>query len=168
MATKPALLIMAACLPVLIAFDVNAAQTGDSMTVNFTGRLTGRRACTINDDKTIVVDFGKVGLKKVGTSEAIKTIDYTLDCTGMNDTHSLEMTIKATPISGHNSTMASSVSGLWVTFMKEGQAQALNTPFTVTDWHNPPKLDIQLDKDPAVELEAAAFSATATLMAEYY
>lgn len=148
--------------------EVFAAQTGDSMDITFTGHLMGRRACTVNNDQVITVSFGTVAINKVATGETSQSISYSLNCSGASESNSVEMTVKATPVVGHSATMAASQSGLWVTFLNEGQEQALNTAFAVADWHNPPKLDVRLDKDPSVELQAATFTATATLMAEYF
>lgn len=161
-------LLVLVFLSLFYSLGGRAEQTGDTMTVDFSGRLMGRRACTVNDDKTIMVAFGNVGINKVGTSETIKSINYTLNCSNMNEMNTVEMTIKAIPVAGHNSSMASSVQGLWITFLKNGQEQALNNSFVVTDWHNPPLLEVRLEKDQSTELQANAFSATATLMAEYF
>ena len=148
--------------------EVFAAQTGDSMDIAFTGHLMGRRACTVNNDQVITVSFGTVAINKVDTGTIIQPVNYSLNCSGASESNSVEMTVKATPVAGHSATMAASQSGLWVTFLNEGQEQVLNTAFAVVDWHNPPQLDIRLDKNPDVELQAATFTATATLMTEYF
>ncbi|EGT3573383.1 fimbrial protein [Citrobacter amalonaticus] len=148
--------------------ELFAAQTGDSIDISFTGHLMGRKACTVNNNQVINVVFGTVAVNKVATGTITQPINYSLNCSGATESNSVEMTIKATPVAGHSATMAASQPGLWVTFLNEGLEQTLNTPFSVADWHNPPKLDIRLDQDPDSELQAATFTATATLMAEYF
>lgn len=148
--------------------SVNAAQTGDSLAISFTGRLFVHKECIINDNKLITVDFGSVGVNKVGTGEAVKAVDYSISCVGSSETNSIQMTIKATPVPGYPNEFPASISGLRIKILNEGQIQELNKPFSIADWRNPPKLEVQLDKDPEVTLEAANFSGTATLMAEYF
>ncbi len=128
----------------------------------------GRRSCMVNENKIIYIDFGSVGLKKISTKEAIKPIDYVLNCSGANEANSVEMTLKAISIPGHPATMQASQLGLWLTFINSENEQNLNESFSVRDWHNPPKLEIRLDKDPSVALQATSFTAVATLIAEYF
>lgn len=148
--------------------ELCAVQTGDSMNITFTGHLMVRRSCTVNNDQVINVAFGTVAADDVPTGEIVKPVDYTLNCVGVRENNSVEMTIKASAVNGHPATMSASQSALWVTFLNDGQEQPLNTPFVVPDWKNPPKIDIRLDKDPDQGLRTAAFTATATLMAEYF
>ena len=156
-------------IPLLMASCAAQAATlvGDSITVNFTGHLTNRSPCTVGDDKVIEVPFGNVGVNKVDTGQFIQTVPYTLECGSAAAGDTVKMKILATPVAAENSAMASSVNGLWIRFLKDDARQPLNEEFDVPDWHNPPKLEIQLAKDPAVDLTAAAFTATATLTAEY-
>lgn len=160
-------------IPLILMFgfqghDLFAAQTGDSMTIAFTGHLMGRRACTVNNNQVINVAFGTVAVNKVAIGEVIKNVDYTLNCAGASESNSVEMTLSAVSLGGHPASMASSQAGLWITFLNEGAEQNLNAPFVIADWRNPPKLEFKLEKDPALELQAAAFTATATLKAEYF
>ncbi|WP_432225803.1 fimbrial protein [Enterobacter wuhouensis] len=148
--------------------ELFAAQTGDSMAISFTGHLMGRRACTVNNNQVINVAFGTVAVNKVAAGAVTQPVNYSLNCSGASETNSVEMTIKAIPVSGHSTTMEASQPGLWVTFLNESQEQMLNVPFSVADWHNPPKLNIRLDKNPDIELQAATFTAIATLNVEYF
>lgn len=64
--------------------------------------------------------------------------------------------------------MESSSTGLWLKFMNNGEPQDLNVPFGIEDVNALPKLDVELEKNPAYELQADAFTGTATLMAEFF
>lgn len=163
--------IFLTCFTFLLCAQTNtvfAAQTGDTMSITFTGRLNNHKPCVVNNNQDINVAFGNVNINKVSTDHITQSMDYSLDCSGSQAGNTVEMTIKATPVTGDTAAIASNIPGLWLKFIKDGQPQDLNEAFTVADWQSTPTLEIELEKDPAVELEAAAFSATATLMSEYF
>lgn len=147
---------------------VTAAQTGDTLSITFTGRLNNHKPCVVNNNQDINVAFGNVNIARVSTDHITHAMDYSLDCSGTQASNTVEMTIKAIPVTGDTAAIASNIPGLWLRFIKDGKPQDLNASFIVTDWQSPPRLEIELEKDPAVELQAAEFSGTATLISEYF
>ena len=157
-----------ASILLMMAVSAYASQTGDSMKIDFTGRLITRTACTVNNNQMISVFFGNVAINKVATGNVIQALSYSLDCGMATTGNTVQMTINATSVPSDSAAMNSSMPGLWMRFLNEGGAQPLGKPFNVADWHNPPKLEIQLVKDPSVALEASNFTGVATLIAEYF
>ncbi|AZV05978.1 fimbrial protein [Enterobacter sp. N18-03635] len=164
-------LLLLSLASVLFSTQMNMAlalQTGDSMSISFTGRLINRKPCTINNGAVINVSFGNVNIDKVATEHITQPLDYTLACPGSTSSNTIQMTIKATPVTGDPAAMGSSATGLWLKFMNNGKPQNLNIPFDVKDINDLPNLEIELEKNPASELHAEAFTGTATLMAEFF
>lgn len=152
---------------IFYSLSVAAENKGDSLNISFTGRLITSTVCTVNSNKNMVVAFGEVGVNKVASGQYVKDIPYTLDCGAANASNKVRMTIKAVPVTGDNTAIATSSPGLWVKFLKDGIGVEINNEFAVDDWRNPPLLQLQLEKDPAVELHADNFTATATIVADY-
>ncbi len=164
-------LLLFSLASVLFFLHVNvalASQTGDTMSIDFTGRLINRKPCTINNGEVINITFGNVSINKVATGHITQPLNYNLDCPGATSSNTIQMTIKATPVLGDSAAMESSSTGLWLKFMNNGEPQNLNVPFSIEDVNALPKLDIELEKNPASELHADAFTGTATLMAEFF
>lgn len=148
-------------------FSVDAENKGDSLNINFTGKLITSTTCIISNNQDIVVSFGQVGVNKVSTGQYIKTVPYTLDCGSAGVANKVRLTIKAPPLPYDSSSLATSIQGLSARFLKDGVGLTLNTPFEIADWRNLPVIQVQLAKSPDVELLAGGFTATATLLADY-
>jgi len=158
-------------LPVLLALllapGAVAQQVGDKMQVAFKGHLMPAiTACQVNKDQTITAEFNNVGINKVASGQYILPLKYSLEkCDGAANT--IKMMLKATANGLDAATMSTSVAGLGVKVLKDGQPLALNQYFTIADGQKPPQLQVQLVKDPAITLKESAFTATGTLLAEY-
>lgn len=159
------LVLVAGLTPVLSQAVSN--QTGDSVGFRFTGRLQAATSCIISNDQVIVVDFGNVAVNRVDSGNYMREVSYTLDCGSAGSSNTISMVFKATPVPSDPATFASSAPGLWVKVLKDGQPVELNKAFTVASPQTPPRIDVQLVKDPAQNLIEGTFSATGTLMAEY-
>ncbi|KFA84180.1 fimbrial protein [Enterobacter asburiae] len=142
-------------------------QTGDSVTYKFSGRLQAATPCTISNDQVITVDFGNVAVSRLNGGAYIQPVNYTLECGSAGSANTVSMVFKATPVASDAATFSSTINGLWVKVLKDGQPLELNKAFTVADPLSPPAIEVQLEKDPATDLAEGSFTATGTLMAEY-
>lgn len=142
-------------------------QTGDSVKFNFKGRLQAATPCSISNDKVITVDFGNVAINRVEGGSYLREVKYTLDCGSAGSSNTISMVFRANPVPSDVATFASSAPGLWVKVLKDGQPLALNKAFKVATPQKPPRIDVQLVKDPASALTEQDFTATGTLMADY-
>lgn len=142
-------------------------QIGDSVKVAFTGRLQLVTPCTISNDQLITVEFGNVAVNRVDSGNYTQTVEYTLDCGSAGSGNTVSMVFKATPVPSDAAAFASSAPGLWVKVLKDGQPLELNKAFSIANPESPPKVQVQLVRDPASELSAGGFSAIGTLMADY-
>lgn len=150
-----------------IAAGSVAAGNGDALTVLFSGQLLRlNKPCTVNDNKEIRIEFGKVGIHNVADGEYIRDISYALKCSGIGDNSRVYMTIHA-PTTGDDAlTLRSDTSGLGVRILREGQPLALNTAIEINP-AAPPHLQAQLVADPKVPLVPKAFTASGSLIVEY-
>lgn len=159
------LVLLAGFIPVQLQAVSN--QTGDSVMFKFTGRLQAATPCTISNDKVIAVEFGNVAINRVDEGSYIREVKYTLDCGSAGSTNTVSMVFMAVSVPSDTAAFASSAPGLWVKVLKDGQPLALNKSFMVASPQSPPRIDVQLVKDPASVLTEQDFTATGTLMAEY-
>lgn len=145
-----------------------AAQTGDSVTYNFKGHFLVTSSCTISDDKVIDIAFGNVGVKKVDGVNFRQTVPYTVDCHGAADSTSMELSVSGTPTAFDNAAVATDATGLGIQIQANGLPLKLNTSLntTLSELQNLVLTAVPV-KDPATELTAQTFSATATLKVEY-
>lgn len=145
-----------------------AAQTGDSVTYNFKGHFLVLSPCIISDDKVIEISFGSVGVKKVDGVNYKQTIPYTVDCKGEPDSTAMNLTITGTAESFDNAAVTTNAAGLGIQIQADGQPLKLNTPLATTlGGLSLLVLTAVPVKDPATELIAQTFSATATLKVDY-
>lgn len=157
------------CLGFLLSSScsVSAAQTGDSVNFNFTGRLVQQSFCIVNNDQVINVPFGNVGINKVESGRYIKDVNYQLDCKGAAPGATVNMLIKASPSAWDAMAAGTDIAGLGVRFLLEKTPMALNTAMPI-DSNTPPHLQVQLVKDPSIELTEQPFTAIGTLLVTYY
>ena len=147
----------AVLLLLFVNFFSSAEQTGDTLSVVIHGTLK-RKPCHINNDGVIAVEFGNVGINKVDGERYKQTIPYTLECDDPDETVNLNMTLKGTQTAYDSGAIETSVSGLGIEILQ-------NEPFVI-DYSRPPVLEAVPVSSGAPLIEGA-FSATATLLAEY-
>lgn len=156
------------CFLMLISSTVQAKQTGDSLTFNFSGRLKAATRCAINNDEPVEVHFGKVGITKIDRGIYVQDIPYSLDCGSASADNSVLLTIVATPESWNEKAMHSSVDGLGAYILNNGQPVALNTFMNIGDPSHPPHLQAKLIKAADAELTAQPFTIAGTMVVEYF
>ncbi|ENM1950459.1 fimbrial protein [Citrobacter braakii] len=153
----------------VVSFSVLAIseQKGDSVDVKFTGLLQAMTPCSIDNDRTIEIIFGNVGINKVESGQYNREIDYDLDCGNVGDSNTILMTLNATPIPSDGSIVDSGRKGLWIQFYKDGVPLILNEEFRLANVTQKPKLSVSLIPNPGEVLEEGEFSVAVTLIAEY-
>ncbi|WP_425024884.1 fimbrial protein [Pantoea agglomerans] len=124
-----------------------------------------RKPCHINNDGIIEINFGNVGINKIDGKRYIQPIDYTLECEDPEESANLKMTLQGTQTSYNTGAINTSVNGLGIEILQTGKAVVINQPFTI-DYNNPPKLEA-VPVASGTALTEGAFTATATLLAEY-
>lgn len=155
-------------LSVFVMPAVHAAQTGDSVTYNFKGHFLVLSPCVINDDKVLDIAFNTVGVKKVDGVNYKQTIPYTVECKGEPDNTPLNLTVTGTAESFDNAAVTTDAAGLGIQIQADGQPLKLNTAKATTlGALSTLVLTAVPVKDPATELTAQVFSATATLKVDY-
>ena len=159
-----AFLVAAAVLPIFS----HATQMGDTKDFTFKGRLHEMIACSIDNGNQIIVDFKNVGISKVDSGIYIKPIEFKLDCGSATSSNTIIMSFTTASVApADKSAMQTSAPGLWAKILKDSMPYELGTEFKILDPDNPPKFEVLLAKDPAVDLQEASFSVTGTLLAEY-
>lgn len=143
-------------------------QKGDSVDFTFSGRLQAMTPCSINSDGPVTVAFGNVGITKVDSGRYLQQMNYILDCGTATSSNTVLMSFTTTtPVATDTAAIASDIPGLWVKILKDGIPLELGKEFQVADPQVPPKIEVQLIKDPTMDLIEGAFKATGTLVAEY-
>lgn len=143
-------------------------QIGDSVNFKFSGSMQiATTPCKINDDRPISVEFGNVAINRVETGEYIRPIDYIMDCGSATSSQTISMIFKASSVPSDLYSFNSNLPGLWMKVLKDGKPLELNKSFNVPDLNNPPKLQIQLVKNPDIDLIESGFMASGTLAADY-
>lgn len=143
-----------------------AVATGDSSDIAFHGTLK-IHPCHINNDRDLSIHFDNVGIHKVDGQRYKQTIGYQLVCDDIDPTWRLTMIVKGNAASFDASALRTNATGLAIQIRQNGQPFEINKALDIT-YQNPPTLEAVPVKDPNVsELSEGAFSATATLLAEY-
>lgn len=145
-----------------------AAQTGDSVEFKFNGTFIISISCSINNDKTISVPFGNVGIKKVDGTHYEMPIPFSANCEGAADSDSVRFTISGVPENFDNAAVTTNVSGLGIQIRSNGTPVQLNKTINTTlGALSTLSLTAVPVKDPTIELSEQSFTATAMITAEY-
>ncbi|OKB67025.1 hypothetical protein BHU62_09340 [Serratia marcescens] len=159
MSTVTMMLLVAVSAPVL------AQQTGDQLTVRFSGVLK-KKPCHINNDRRIDVAFGNVGVLKVDGERYQQSVPYSIVCDAPEPGGRLMLSVKGTAAGFDDVVLATNADGLGILIRQNGQRMRLNTPLLINVDH-PPPLEAVPVKAPGIALTGGRFQATATLLAEY-
>ncbi|MGL4429830.1 MAG: fimbrial protein [Silvania sp.] len=147
---------------------LQAVQTGDVVTYNFTGTFVVSTPCTINNDQVMTIPFGNVGVKKVNGVDYMQPIPYTVDCHGAPDNSPLNLMVSGVATSYDNAAVPTSAEGLGIRIEANGQPMPLNKALSTTLGSvSLMTLTAVPVKDPSKELTEQPFTAVATLTAEY-
>ncbi|MDX7272462.1 fimbrial protein [Serratia marcescens] len=149
----------------LISSAAQAAAQGTK--VNITATVVAPPPCVINDGRTIDIDFGKVGIKRIDGNRYMQRIDYSIKCEFLDNSRQLKMKIMGGAAAFDGSVLTSSVNGLGIKLLANGKAFAINTPLDI-DYANPPTLDAVPVKNSAVTLAEGDFTSGATMLVDYF
>ena len=145
-----------------------AEQTGDTLDVNFLGHFVFAAPCTISADEVIEITFDNVDVNKVDGVNYVRPIPWTIDCHGAPDDTALNLKISGTTTTFEKKAFTTSATGLGIRVLANGQAMKVNEPLATTlSEAQSIALTAVPVKDPAKTLTTQAFSAVATLTAEY-
>lgn len=135
--------------------------------LSFSGTLNEPPSCVINNGQRIEVDFGqRVGIGKVDGRNYLQTVNYRIECEPGGNGQALGLTMVATASGFDNAAVPTNVPDLAVRLLLAGNAFVLNKRVAI-DAANPPTLQAVPIKRPGAGLTPQAFSANATLLADY-
>ncbi|HGM5255352.1 TPA: fimbrial protein [Serratia marcescens] len=135
--------------------------------LSFSGTLNEPPSCVINNGQRIEVDFGqRVGIGKVDGRNYLQTVNYRIECEPGGNGQALGLTMVATASGFDNAAVPTNVPDLAVRLLLAGNAFVLNKRVAI-DAANPPTLQAVPIKRPGAGLTPQAFSAQATLRADY-
>lgn len=156
------LLACALCLSALPGWAV-----ADTAAMSFSGTLNDPPACVINNGEQIDVDFGeRVGISKVDGQNYLQTVNYRIDCEPGSSGQTLGLTLVAASSVFDAAAVPTTVPDLAVRLLLAGNAFVLNKRVAI-DAANPPVLQAVPVKRQGATLKPQAFSAQATLLADY-
>jgi type 1 fimbria pilin len=159
--------LSAVILAATLSFQAGATQTGDQVDVTFHGVLK-RRPCHINNDRPIEVHFGNVGVDKVDGVRYKQALSYSVVCDAPDPNAVMTLMVKGTPTGFDPAAVSTSANGLGIQILQNSQPFVLNQQIRGINHPPLPTLEVVPVKDPAVALAESRFTATATLLAEYY
>lgn len=154
------------CVSAGLLFCGGLAAPANAATVTVKGTVI-QPACNLNGGTDILVDFGEVVISKIdGQSYARKPLNYTLSCEA--DTPPLKMTISGTGASFGSGLLVTNQNGLGIQFQNGTTNLPLNSGEVKFNYgESTPDLWAVPAKNPSVNLNTGAFSATATLAIDY-
>lgn len=122
--------------------------------------------CTINDGKSISVEFGNsIHQADIQAGKYRVQVPYTIDC-GTEQHLTFTMTLQGTATDFNSNYLATDKTGLGISLSANDKAAILNNPIVFSEG-NAPAIMATLVKQDKVALEAGEFSATATMKISY-
>lgn len=149
----------------LSASCVQAEQFGDSVDVKFHGTLK-KKPCLIDNDGDIYVHFGNVGVKRVDGQRYMQPVPYTIHCEETDPTWQLTLSVNGTQAGFENTALGTDATGLGIRILQNGVPMEINRAIPI-NVGSPPTLQAVPVQQSGVTLPEQAFTATATLLAEY-
>ncbi|WP_080958683.1 fimbrial protein [Klebsiella aerogenes] len=148
-----------------------AAEAGDQTTVRITGVIQARPVCTVSSGKQIQVSFGNnVAVNRVSTGEYVANVPYSVTCGSGNTTGAaLKLRVYGSEASfdAERATVVSAQQAdLGVKLYQNDVPFVLNQPITIVRTALPEIKAVLVQREGAT-LTEGAFTATATLRAEY-
>lgn len=146
------------------------ANAADPENLEFKGTLVTPPPCSIDNDGTVMTDFGdKVGIRKVASGIYREPVNITLHCEENTLAWQLQLSVtgNAAGFDPDNATVVTpQQADLGIKLLLGGSPFELGKAVKVNATAMP-KLEAQLVQRTGVELQEGAFTAQATLRAEY-
>ncbi len=154
-------------LPLFLVFCVPQVQAEGGTEMNFKGRIF-EPACEFNGGKTIDVDFGKVGIKKVDGVKYAQVTAVTLNCKESVG-KKLRLQLQGEAIGGLGNILTTNVDNLGVAIQDtNGRPLVLNRFFDAVNLKTFSFIAVPIKKDAAIPLGTGQFNAVATLVSSYF
>lgn len=155
-----------AALIFLLAVPYASIEAAEGVKMAFRGGLIAPPPCTISGGKKIDVDFGdRVGVNKVDGQNYRQTIDYSITCEPGALPWQMTLTLKG-GISFERAALQTNKPDLGIRVYQNDTPFIINTPLNIVPG-NLPLLEAVPVVKPGATLTEGAFSATATLQADY-
>ncbi|HIF6626333.1 putative minor fimbrial subunit StfF [Acinetobacter baumannii] len=151
-----------------LALVGGAAQAAEEAAMKFHGTLRAPPPCTINDGGIVETDFGqRVGINKVDGVNYRQAVAYRLSC-NLNDAlpWELTLTLKGNATAFDKAALQTDKTDLGIRLYRNDEPFVINSSLNI-DPANPPRLEAVPVARPGAALSEGAFSATATLQADY-
>lgn len=154
-------------LAILLAgwISLALARYQDVQTITISMTVLEPPPCTINDNKTIEVDFGEVIADDLDGSHYSRPLNVNLSCSGQSK-NQLRLQIQGTADKVNADYLQTNRAELAIKFTSHGNALAVNKWLTFS-WPDVPELRAAPVLSNNKELTGGTFSASATLRVEY-
>jgi len=142
------------------------ARLQDVQTITISMTVLEPPPCTINDGRTIEVDFGEIVASDLLNDAISRPIDLNLLCSSMSK-NQLRLQIQGTPDEDYPGYLLASYSPIAIKFTSNGQVLPINSWLNFS-WPDAPELRVATFHKPNWLVQGgASFSASATLRVEY-
>ncbi|WP_075339248.1 fimbrial protein [Yersinia enterocolitica] len=121
--------------------------------------------CTINDNKAMSVDFGKVLTEKVGGDNYLQTVGYSLKCTG-SDSQMFNMKIEGTAAPFNQSALKTNITDFGIALLADGKSLNINDSIAFSPAKKP-LLQVKPIKVANTQLKGGNFTANAVMKISY-
>ncbi len=150
----------------LAVWAISLSGAVGATNVLFKGTLNEPPPCTIDSGSSIDIDFDKVRIQRIDGVNYRKSVPYAIHCAAGTLPWELKLSVKGTATTFESSALQSSEADMGIRLLQNGLAFQLNTPLVI-NLSAPPVLEAVPVKRPGASLQPGAFTATATLLAEY-
>ncbi|MFP3524592.1 fimbrial protein [Pantoea sp. SIMBA_072] len=133
--------------------------------MTFHGTLVKAPDCHINNDQTIEVPFGNVGVDKVDGVNYARKIDYTVTCDGESD-ENLYLSVNGTGVDWDSAAVKASADNLAIEIRQAGSPFVLGSQVRAGLATLPDLMAVPVRKS-GTKLATGNFTAAATLVAFY-
>jgi len=131
--------------------------------VNFSGRLVESIPCVINNGGLVEVEFDNVIIRGIDGDKYRHSVPYSVNCSGAG---SVRLSVQATAVGFDNTAIVTNKTGLGIRVEQNGTPMRLNQ-FISINLMRPPTLTVVPVANPSSLPVAGAFSARATIVADY-
>ncbi|EKN4037968.1 fimbrial protein [Yersinia enterocolitica] len=121
--------------------------------------------CTINDNKVMSVDFGKVITERVGGNNYLKPVEYSLKCTG-SASQMFNMTIQGTAAPFSQSALKTNITDFGIALLADGKSLNINDSIAFSPAKKP-LLQVVPIKVANTQLKGGNFTANAVMKISY-
>lgn len=150
----------------LALWSLQSNALAGEVAMAFSGTLNAPPPCVINNGQRIEVDFGEqVGISQVDGQRYLQNVNYDIDCEGSTG-QTLGLTLVAAASGFDTAAVPTNVPDLAIRLLLAGNPFVLNKRVPI-EGANKPRLQAVPVKRPGGALKPQAFSAQATLVADY-